>query len=76
MKKILIFTFLYEKFAHPLCHGFSFICEFTTFLGVKTSFRIKEKPKDDYFKDNFNIHDSFTMIIIAIQRVNQYLIKI
>jgi hypothetical protein len=43
---------------------------------VKISFRIKEKPKDDYFKDNFNIHHSFTIIIIAIQCVNQYLIKI
>jgi hypothetical protein len=76
MKKLLFFTFLYEKFAHPLCHGFVFLCEFATFLGVKISFRIKEKPEDHYFKDNFNIHHSFTMIIIAIQCVNQYLIKI
>jgi hypothetical protein len=75
MKKLLFFTFLYEKLAYPLCHGFSFLCEFATFLGVKISFRIKEKPEDDYFKDN-NIHHTFTMIIIAIQCVNQYLIKI
>jgi hypothetical protein len=45
-EKTIFFTFLYEKFAHPLCHGFVFLCEFATFLGVKIHFRIKEKPED------------------------------